>query len=126
MHGVLAAYPGWLVTEQSGTRLTADLDFGAQPRLLASFPFPHILTVDVTLNNRALTVETTVTPTTAASVPLCYGFHPYLTIPGCAARAVDAPDTTVAPPAGGRPGHPDRGRRGLAGQLRAVGRQDVR
>jgi len=82
MHGVLAAYPGWLVTEQSGTRLTADLDFGGQPRLLASFPFPHIVTVNVTLNNRTLTVETTVTPTAAASVPLCYGFHPYLTIPG--------------------------------------------
>lgn len=82
MHGVLAAYPGWLVTEQSGTRLTADLDFGAQPLLLASFPFPHILTADVTLNSRTLTVQTTVTPTTEASVPLCYGFHPYLTIPG--------------------------------------------
>lgn len=82
MHGVLAAFPGWLVIEQSGNRLTADLDFGAQPPLLASFPFPHILTVDVSLNNRALTVRTTVTPTTAVPVPLCYGFHPYLTIPG--------------------------------------------
>lgn len=82
MHGVLAAFPGWLVIEQSGNRLTADLDFGAQPPLLASFPFPHILTVDVSLNNRALTVQTTVTPTTAVPVPLCYGFHPYLTIPG--------------------------------------------
>lgn len=82
MHGVLAAYPGWLVTEQSGNRLTADLDFGSRPRLLASFPFPHVLTLDITLADRALTVETTVTPTTAAPVPLCYGFHPYLTIPG--------------------------------------------
>jgi aldose 1-epimerase len=82
MHGVLAAYPGWLVTEQSENRLTADLDFGSQPRLLASFPFPHVVTLDITLAGRALTVETTITPTTAASVPLCYGFHPYLTIPG--------------------------------------------
>lgn len=82
IHGVLSAYPGWLVTVQSGTRLTAVLDFAGQPRLLASFPFPHILTVDVTLDNRAMTVRTTVTPTTAAPVPLCYGFHPYLTIPG--------------------------------------------
>jgi galactose mutarotase-like enzyme len=82
MHGVLAAYPGWLVTEQTGTRLSADLDFGARPGLLASFPFPHVLTLDVTLDNRALTVTTTVTPSTAVSVPLCHGFHPYLTIPG--------------------------------------------
>ncbi|MGY4710919.1 aldose 1-epimerase [Mycolicibacterium sp. CBM1] len=82
IHGALSAYPGWLVTEQSGDRLAADLDFGSQPGLLASFPFPHVLTLDVTLNNRALTVQTTATPTTAAAVPLCYGFHPYLSIPG--------------------------------------------
>ncbi|MCB0942650.1 MAG: aldose 1-epimerase [Mycobacterium sp.] len=84
IHGVLSAYPGWLVTARSDNRLTADLDFGAQPRLLASFPFPHVLTLDVTLAERTLTVRTTVTPTTAAAVPLCFGFHPYLTIPGVA------------------------------------------
>jgi aldose 1-epimerase len=81
IHGVLAAYPGWLVTEQSDNRLTADLDYGGQPRLLASFPFPHVLTLDITLADRALTVEAMVTPTSAASVPLCFGFHPYLKIP---------------------------------------------
>lgn len=84
IHGLLSAYPGWLVTAQSENRLTADLDFAGQPRLLASFPFPHLLTLDVTLADRALTVRTTVTPTTAAAVPLCFGFHPYLTIPGVA------------------------------------------
>lgn len=82
IHGVLSGYPGWLVTARSGNRLTADLDYGGQPRLLASFPFPHVLTLDVTLADRALTVRTTVTPTTSVSVPLCFGFHPYLTIPG--------------------------------------------
>ena len=82
IHGVLAAYPGWRVTEQTDHRLTADLDFGSRPGLLASFPFPHIVTLDVTLAGRALTVQTTVTPTASASVPLCFGFHPYLTIPG--------------------------------------------
>jgi galactose mutarotase-like enzyme len=81
IHGVLAAYPGWLV-KHAENRLTADLDYGGQPRLLTSFPFPHVVTLDIALDNRALTIETTVTPTTAASVPLCFGFHPYLTIPG--------------------------------------------
>jgi len=80
IHGVLAAYPGWLV-KQSENKLTADLDFGGQPRLLTSFPFPHVVTLDITLANRALTIETTVTPTTSASVPLCFGYHPYLRIP---------------------------------------------
>jgi galactose mutarotase-like enzyme len=82
IHGVLSAYPGWLIAEQSENRLTADVDFGNHPGLLATFPFPHVLTLDVTLADRVLTVQTTVTPTTAVSVPLCYGFHPYFTIPG--------------------------------------------
>ncbi len=82
IHGVLAAYPGWLVTERSDNSLTAVLDYGGRPRLLASFPFPHVLTQKVTLEDRTLTIETTVMPTTAASVPLCFGYHPYLRIPG--------------------------------------------
>ncbi len=81
IHGVLAAYPGWVVTARSENALSADLDYGADPRLLASFPFPHLLTQKITLADRTLTVETTVTPTTAASVPLCFGYHPYFTIP---------------------------------------------
>ena len=81
IHGVLGAYPGWLITEQEENRLTADLDYGGQPRLLCSFPFPHVVTLDIKLVDRALTVETTITPTTSASVPLTFGFHPYLTIP---------------------------------------------
>ena len=70
-----------MVTEQEENRFIADLDYGGQPRLLSSFPFPHVVTLDITLADRALSIETTVTPTTAASVPLCFGFHPYLTIP---------------------------------------------
>lgn len=82
IHGVLAANPGWLVIEQTDNRLVAVLDWGGEPRLLATFPFPHILTMAVTLADRTLTVSTTVRPSTTASVPLCYGYHPYLTIPG--------------------------------------------
>lgn len=81
IHGVLAAYPGWLVTAKSENALTAVLDYGGRPRLLASFPFPHVLTQQITLVDRTLTIETTVMPTTAASVPLCFGYHPYFQIP---------------------------------------------
>lgn len=82
IHGVLSAYPGWQVTERTGSRLTAALDFGDRPELLASFPFPHVLTLDIILADRTLRVRTTVTATGDVAVPLCYGFHPYLTIPG--------------------------------------------
>jgi aldose 1-epimerase len=82
IHGVLAAYPGWLVTDRSDSALAAALDFGGRPQLLASFPFPHVLTQQITLADRTLTIETTVMPTTAAPVPLCFGYHPYFQIPG--------------------------------------------
>jgi aldose 1-epimerase len=86
IHGVLAAYPGWRVTAESENELTADLDFGSDPRLLASFPFRHVLTVAVRLAERALTLRTTVTATGDTAVPLCFGFHPYLRLPDVARR----------------------------------------
>ncbi|CAN5735597.1 aldose 1-epimerase [soil metagenome] len=84
IHGVLAAYPGWNVISQSDNQVTAEVDFAGTPALLAVFPFPHVLTVTATLADRTLIVETTVTPTAAASVPLCFGYHPYLQLPGVA------------------------------------------
>ncbi|MEZ0364132.1 aldose 1-epimerase [Mycobacterium sp. pUA109] len=81
IHGLLAGYPGWRVSTQSATELRAELDFGADPVLLASFPFPHLLSVAVTLAERTLRVRTTVTATTDEAVPLCFGFHPYLQLP---------------------------------------------
>lgn len=81
IHGVLAAYPGWRVTSESASELSAELDFGGDERLLASFPYPHVLTVTVGLAQRTLTLRTTVTPTGDRAVPLCFGYHPYLQLP---------------------------------------------
>jgi galactose mutarotase-like enzyme len=78
IHGLLAGYPGWRVTAQSANQLSAELDFGADPTLLAGFPFPHLLTVQVTVADRALSMRTFVTATAERPVPLCFGFHPYL------------------------------------------------
>lgn len=82
IHGTLAGDPGWRVIEHSASALTAELDFGSRPELLASFPFPHLLKLAVTLADRTLAVRTTVTATTGVAVPLCFGFHPYLQLPG--------------------------------------------
>lgn len=82
IHGVLAAYNGWRVTDQTANELTARLDFGADPQLLASFPYPHLLTLTARLADRTLTVRTTVAATGDSAVPLCFGFHPYLRLPG--------------------------------------------
>jgi galactose mutarotase-like enzyme len=84
IHGLLAGYPGWRVTTQSTNQLVAELDFGADPTLLAGFPFPHLLAAQVTVADRTLTVRTTVTATAERGVPLCFGFHPYLQLPDTA------------------------------------------
>jgi galactose mutarotase-like enzyme len=82
IHGVLAAYPNWRVTHESPNELSAEIDFGADEDLLASFPFPHRLALTIRLLERVLTVRTAVTPTSDRPVPLCFGFHPYLQLPG--------------------------------------------
>lgn len=79
MHGVLAAYPGWQITHQTVHTLCATVDFST-PELLAVFPFRHLLTQQITLSDRTLTIATTVDPG-AGEVPLCFGYHPYFTIP---------------------------------------------
>ena len=84
IHGTMAAYPGWRVTTESEDELTAEVDFGADPGLLAGFPYPHVLTMTARLAERALTVRTTVTATGDKVVPLCFGFHPYLHLPDVA------------------------------------------
>lgn len=83
IHGALAAASSWRVVERGGSRLTAELDFGAHPELLAVFPYPHLLELEIRLEGGTLTVDTTVTARDSA-VPLSFGFHPYLAPPGTA------------------------------------------
>ena len=82
IHGLLAAHPDWEVVSQTTQTLVAQFDFAAHPELLTSFPYPHLLEIAVTLSGRTLTLRTSVTATGDTAVPLCFGFHPYLQIPG--------------------------------------------
>jgi galactose mutarotase-like enzyme len=91
MHGVLAAYRNWRVAgraaDAAAARLSAVLDFGADDALLAAFPFPHTLTLDVELRGTQLTVAAALRPTADVAVPVSFGFHPYLQLPGVARAA---------------------------------------
>src|SRR6516225_11517477 len=69
IHGVLAAYPGWRVTTESENELTAEVDFGSDPSLLAGFPYPHVLTIAVRLAERAPQRVDHRDTTAAASAP---------------------------------------------------------
>jgi aldose 1-epimerase len=83
IHGLLTASPNWNATANDDGTLTATLDYGAHPELLEAFPFPHELQMEAQLQENRLTITTTVTATTGA-VPVSFGFHPYLTLPGVA------------------------------------------
>lgn len=52
--------------------------------LLRAFPFAHRITIDVRLTARGLSVNTTAVPTARGAVPVAFGWHPFLTIPGVA------------------------------------------
>jgi galactose mutarotase-like enzyme len=83
IHGALAAASSWRVVARDGSSLTAELDFGAHPELLAVFPYPHRLELTIRLEGGTLTVGTTITAYDSP-VPLSFGFHPYLAPPGAA------------------------------------------
>jgi galactose mutarotase-like enzyme len=85
IHGVLTASTRWTVCESEAdyerARLVASVDFDT-PELLAVFPFAHRVEMAVELGGAALDVRTTVHATGPEPVPVAFGFHPYLQIPG--------------------------------------------
>lgn len=86
IHGLLAAAEGWRVEQHGssddGGHLLSGFDFGARPDLIAAFPFPHELTIEATLSGAALTIATVVEPSGDVEVPISFGYHPYLRLPG--------------------------------------------
>ncbi len=78
IHGLVPHRLRWDVLSEAPLR--ARVEFDAER--LALFPFPHRLETEVELDDRALSLRTTLTPTSAAAVPVAFGYHPYLTLPG--------------------------------------------
>lgn len=100
IHGLLAGAPEWVAGPLAGeedaaapgpgetpldpaaTGFIVSFDFAARADLLPLFPFPHTVRIAVTLHAGTLRIATTVSATGERPVPLAYGFHPYLTLPG--------------------------------------------
>jgi aldose 1-epimerase len=86
IHGLLSGARGWRIRRHAelagGAVLAAAFDFGADPRLMAAFPFAHELELEAQLRGPTLTVSTTVRASQGAPVPIAFGFHPYLVLPG--------------------------------------------
>jgi aldose 1-epimerase len=79
-HGLRPGALDWEVTSEDPLR--AQVDPCADPERLAAFPFPHRLEVEIALDAGGLTVSTTLIPTASVGVPLAFGYHPYLSVPG--------------------------------------------
>jgi aldose 1-epimerase len=85
IHGVIPGHLPWSAarSDDGGTRLTAQLSWD-RPELLEVFPFPHRLDYEARLGGASLTITTTVHATGGVAVPVSFGYHPYLTLPGVA------------------------------------------
>ena len=86
IHGLVNASPYWELlgtqADEAEARLSARLDFAAHPELLEAFPYPHVIRIDATLRDATLTIRTSLAATGDDPVPISYGFHPYLVLPG--------------------------------------------
>jgi aldose 1-epimerase len=86
IHGILAASPHWSVVGRSPgngrAAVAARLDYAAHEELMAAFPYPHEVHVQAELEGDTLTVATIVLPTGDVAVPISFGWHPYLRLPG--------------------------------------------
>jgi aldose 1-epimerase len=84
IHGLLSGWPRWEVIAEEPKLLAAQFDFGAHDALLDVFPYPHVIEVEVREDapEHALAVTTRVRPTGDVAVPIAFGWHPYVTIPG--------------------------------------------
>jgi aldose 1-epimerase len=85
IHGALAAAEDWDVVDAGADAdaawLAAWLDYGRRDDRLSVFPFPHRLGIELRLAGDALTVTTTVVAADEV-VPLAFGWHPWLSLPG--------------------------------------------
>jgi aldose 1-epimerase len=86
IHGALAAAADWDMVDAGADGesawLAAALDYGRRDDRLAVFPFPHRLELELRLAGDALTVTTAVVATGEDVVPLAFGWHPWLSLPG--------------------------------------------
>jgi aldose 1-epimerase len=83
IHGVPWSRLAFGVTAERENALSARLEWATR-ELLAVFPFPHLLELDVMLDPGGLTIETALTPAADVPVPVSFGFHPYFVLPGVA------------------------------------------
>ena len=88
IHGVIGGRMAWETSSPSASgacELTARMTWSeAQRELFELFPFRQELTYTARLSAGQLEISVAVRATGSDAVPLAFGFHPYLTLPGVA------------------------------------------
>jgi aldose 1-epimerase len=82
IHGLVAGSPHWEVLDAEPGRLRGRLDFAARPELMAGFPFAHRVELTAELSDDRVAIETELVSTGEDPVPVAFGFHRYLRVPG--------------------------------------------
>jgi aldose 1-epimerase len=86
IHGVIGGRQAWELTRPpgpGGQSLAARLNWDdSRPELFEVFPFRHELRYEARLAAGRLEIEVTVHATGPDAVPVAFGFHPYLSLPG--------------------------------------------
>jgi len=81
IHGFLVGCKGWSVdhfgTRGGTARLASSIDVDGR-----DFPFAHRIEVAATVRDAQLRVDTTIVPLGRRRVPIAFGWHPYLRLPG--------------------------------------------
>jgi aldose 1-epimerase len=86
IHGVIGGRLAWELEREPGPEagsLKARLSWSdAQPELFAVFPFRHELEYEARLSEGRLEIGVSVHACGADAVPVAFGFHPYISLPG--------------------------------------------
>ncbi len=86
IHGVIGGRLGWELRKTPGPdaqSLAARLSWSEhEPELFEVFPFQHELLYEASLAKGRLEIQVTVRASGEDVVPVAFGFHPYLSLPG--------------------------------------------
>lgn len=82
MHGLLLRWSDWSVSG-GGDSCCASIEWDDHERLMRGFPFSHRLQIGWSLDEQGLEVTTSI-EAGDRPVPISFGWHPYLRLPGVA------------------------------------------
>jgi galactose mutarotase-like enzyme len=83
IHGLLVGRSGWAIDRVSTSSARATVEASIEVDASA-FPFPHRLELSLSARDGRLDVATTLVATGRRRVPVAFGWHPYLRLPGVA------------------------------------------